>query len=800
MTVSAQTAYYSYTGDGVSKIFPFPSRFLTDEDLKVAVNETFKTLNVDYTVTGAGINAGGNVVFANPPPGGQLVELVRDPAISQLLDIVNSQTLLDETLERAFDKLTMILQAQRRRADDAHTRIDVLDQLDVSAAAATAVAAAASAEEDRIAAEAARNDVAGTLRFRTRANAQAYPWPSAPEDLHVAYYDDTNLMPIKELFRKEGTFNNNIPGQLPVTVGATTFYYTPQDALIRPENLGSSKFDGTGVNDRNIIEQCLIEQRRTKKTIKLGGRERHYAFTTALQHVLVAGQSVDIRGDGCLIRPVDAAGFLHYLFNLRHNPNVTGYVKMLVEGLRFDANGKSTCPFVIDNVTAGSAFLSEIDVQDIEILPSNAYPGANIYGMFLQGRCDVMSARRIQVGRLTKASEATYPGRDGSNIYMGRGAPDDYAKNIILEDFSVGGVFYADQTEIGDADSVKVYGQLSPNQGVNAPFDGTESITISRGDVVCGVSRGLKMQADAPEVDRVTLRHRAGNFTSNAGDVTVGFDFQFGGGSLRNSRVVIESDNIGFTSIAACTSRPYGRKSKFVMDNIEVVQPAANANEIYRLLFRFPDTATSPQSSIHVSNINAPNSVFKYLVFDVVRNNDNENPTTTRNNSTTLENVFVKSVTRAAVRWCRDGGTVNCRGNVIVSNLRQEGADVPAVVQTNGIADAQSVVPTTNVRIETLIPHRGFTSPPQNYQAGTLTVPANSDNVNVVFDPPAKDTNYDVVVRAVSQTGAPPAGALLPLALNGVSNRTVNGFTLTVQSNTGAGNTVTFEYTTVRKH
>lgn len=106
MSVEAQTVEYIYLGDGVTTSFPFPSRFLQPGDILVGVNDTTQTSG--FTVTGAGSLTGGNVVFSSAPASGAKVVLLRKPPVSQLVDFVDGQTVLEGVLDTALDKACMI--------------------------------------------------------------------------------------------------------------------------------------------------------------------------------------------------------------------------------------------------------------------------------------------------------------------------------------------------------------------------------------------------------------------------------------------------------------------------------------------------------------------------------------------------------------------------------------------------------------------------------------------------------------------------------------------------------------------
>lgn len=115
MPVEAQTVEYTYTGDGVSTGFPFPSRVLAASDIVVGVNGNLVTSG--YEVSGVGADSGGVVTFTTPPEAGATVLLLRKPPISQLLDFVNGQSVLETTLDTGLDKLTMIAQYLKRATD-----------------------------------------------------------------------------------------------------------------------------------------------------------------------------------------------------------------------------------------------------------------------------------------------------------------------------------------------------------------------------------------------------------------------------------------------------------------------------------------------------------------------------------------------------------------------------------------------------------------------------------------------------------------------------------------------------------
>jgi hypothetical protein len=97
-------------GNDVTVDIPFPYYFLADADLKVYVDDALQTITTDYTVTGAGVGAGGTVSMHVAPATGETAVVFRDPAITQTKDWVENDPDPAEQKEEGFDLLTMICQ------------------------------------------------------------------------------------------------------------------------------------------------------------------------------------------------------------------------------------------------------------------------------------------------------------------------------------------------------------------------------------------------------------------------------------------------------------------------------------------------------------------------------------------------------------------------------------------------------------------------------------------------------------------------------------------------------------------
>lgn len=127
MTITNETARVSYTASGLST-FTYPFRILDEDDLLVVLRdtndvETIQVLNVDYTVTGVGNEAGGTVVFTSAPTASDVVTIILDPPRTQTLDLTAGSLSLT-VLEDALDKLVNIVKRVYDRVSTALTRTD----------------------------------------------------------------------------------------------------------------------------------------------------------------------------------------------------------------------------------------------------------------------------------------------------------------------------------------------------------------------------------------------------------------------------------------------------------------------------------------------------------------------------------------------------------------------------------------------------------------------------------------------------------------------------------------------------
>ena len=124
MTLTSTTVQVTAAGDGATTAFSFAHLFQANADLIVYLEDTttkartLQTITTHYTVSGAGATGGGTVTFVTAPASTKTVVILRDPAKTQTLDLLENDAMPAEELEKRLDKLTMLVQRQGHRLDE----------------------------------------------------------------------------------------------------------------------------------------------------------------------------------------------------------------------------------------------------------------------------------------------------------------------------------------------------------------------------------------------------------------------------------------------------------------------------------------------------------------------------------------------------------------------------------------------------------------------------------------------------------------------------------------------------------
>jgi hypothetical protein len=110
MPVTPQVPTFSSVASGAATVFPYPFLVLDEDDLVVTVDGVEQLLNVDYTVSGIGLQTGGDITFNVAPTAGLTVTRYRETELERETDYQENGDLLAEVLDRDFDRLWLALQ------------------------------------------------------------------------------------------------------------------------------------------------------------------------------------------------------------------------------------------------------------------------------------------------------------------------------------------------------------------------------------------------------------------------------------------------------------------------------------------------------------------------------------------------------------------------------------------------------------------------------------------------------------------------------------------------------------------
>lgn len=99
-----------FTADGMQTVFDYDFPIFQESDLKVYLAGSAVPEGSGYGVTGAGISAGGTVVFDSAPAAGSSVVLVRDVPIERVSDFSDSGAFRASVINTELDRLTAIAQ------------------------------------------------------------------------------------------------------------------------------------------------------------------------------------------------------------------------------------------------------------------------------------------------------------------------------------------------------------------------------------------------------------------------------------------------------------------------------------------------------------------------------------------------------------------------------------------------------------------------------------------------------------------------------------------------------------------
>lgn len=128
MAVTTTTTSVSYTGNGSTTAFAVPFKFMQASDLVVRLTPVGGiaatcTPGTDYTVTGAGVDAGGTVTMTSAPASGATLSIARATALTQTTSFQTQGAFSPKAHEAALDKVTLEAQEVAARASVLETSV-----------------------------------------------------------------------------------------------------------------------------------------------------------------------------------------------------------------------------------------------------------------------------------------------------------------------------------------------------------------------------------------------------------------------------------------------------------------------------------------------------------------------------------------------------------------------------------------------------------------------------------------------------------------------------------------------------
>ena len=110
MPVQATTRVNRSTGNGVTTVFPYTFKLISQSHIRVTVDGVVKTITTDYTVSGVGDAGGGNVTFTTAPANLAAVVLSGSAPYSRSTDYVRNGSFQEETVDNDFDLAVILMQ------------------------------------------------------------------------------------------------------------------------------------------------------------------------------------------------------------------------------------------------------------------------------------------------------------------------------------------------------------------------------------------------------------------------------------------------------------------------------------------------------------------------------------------------------------------------------------------------------------------------------------------------------------------------------------------------------------------
>ncbi len=192
MTVSSEVSTAGpFYGNGSVKTFPYGFKILDAKHIRVVFISALGDVSDlsletgDYTVTGVGSEAGGNVVKATPLLAGQTLTIVRRLPLTQDTSLENQGAYYPEVVEQRFDLLTMQIQSVQETTERSLT-VEPGQEKPSMTLIAAAQGYSQAAKQSRDEAAGLASAAAGSASNASGSAVLASRWASEAENVPVA--------------------------------------------------------------------------------------------------------------------------------------------------------------------------------------------------------------------------------------------------------------------------------------------------------------------------------------------------------------------------------------------------------------------------------------------------------------------------------------------------------------------------------------------------------------------------------------------------------------------------------------
>lgn len=281
----------------------------------------------------------------------------------------------------------------------------------------------------------------------------------------------------------------------------------------------SKNKDIVHAKDFGFTSDALITAFMSSNSIYLGDKSCTYSLDKEVSVTL--NSDLYIYSNGAKVTAINK---MRSMFRI----NANGY-SVFIDGLKLDANMLAfTGLYIQTNETTvdTQALISKIEVKNCR-RADTSFTGGD--GVYITGGFTSVDINRLDIDGVYLAAGSGVSGTQGvSGVTVIR------AEQVIVSRFNIANVITEDLSYTYDQDAVRIFTKHSQDSVLP-----TKTVSTVKNGVIRDIpGRAVKSQCELIEVENVTVYNDSKNFTRGYGNAM--FDFQTGGGTLRNCTAVLK--------------------------------------------------------------------------------------------------------------------------------------------------------------------------------------------------------------------------------------------------------------------